>query len=50
MNLWRTVRGNLDLDIDDAALLRDTIVELLWAATHLLDHAVQGEYKSMSTA
>jgi len=44
MEVRRTVPVKLDVDSDDAALLRETADEFLWAANYVVDHAWQGEY------
>jgi putative transposase len=50
MEVRRTVPVKLDVDSDDAALLRETVAEFLWAANYVVDHAWQGEYKTTSKA
>ena len=50
MEVRRTVRVKLDVDGDDAALLRETVDEFLWAANYVVDHAWQGHYKTTSKA
>jgi IS605 OrfB family transposase len=50
MEVRRTVPVKLDVDSDEAALLRETVDEFLWAANHVVDHAWQGEYKITSKA
>jgi len=50
MEVRRTVPVKLDVDSDDAALLRETIDEFLWAANYVVDHAWQGDYKTTSKA
>jgi hypothetical protein len=40
----------LAVDSDDAALLRDTVDEFLWAANSVVDHAWEGDYKTTSKA
>jgi putative transposase len=50
MEVWRTVPVKLDVDSNDAALLRETVDEFLWAANYVVDHAWQGEYKTTSKA
>ncbi|GAB3421499.1 RNA-guided endonuclease TnpB family protein [Haloparvum alkalitolerans] len=50
MEVRRTVPVKLDVDIDEAALLRETVDEFLWAANYVVDHAWQGEYKITSKA
>ncbi|MEF8854289.1 MAG: hypothetical protein V5A24_02165 [Haloarculaceae archaeon] len=50
MEVRRTVPVKLDVDSDDAVLLRETVDEFLWAANHVVDHAWQGEYKTTSKA
>ncbi len=50
MEVRRTVPVKLDVDSDDAALLRETVDEFLWAANYVVDHAWQGEYKTTSKA
>ncbi|MFO7926436.1 MAG: hypothetical protein R6U53_07110 [Natronomonas sp.] len=44
MEVRRTVPVKLDVDSDDAAPLRETVDEFLWAATYVVGHAWQGEY------
>jgi hypothetical protein len=39
MEVRRTVPVKLDVDSDDAALLRETVDEFLWAANYVVDHA-----------
>ncbi|SFB71965.1 transposase, IS605 OrfB family, central region [Halobiforma haloterrestris] len=48
MEKRRTVPVKLDVDSDDAALLRDTVDEFLWAANYVTRHAFQGEYVTTS--
>jgi predicted transposase len=43
MEQRRTVPVKLDVDSDDAALLRDTVDEFLWAANYVPRHAFEGE-------
>ena len=50
MEVRRTVPVKLNVGSDDAALLRETVDEFLWAANHVVDHAWQGEYKTTSKA
>jgi len=50
MEVRRTVPVKLDVDSDEAALLRETVDEFLWAANYVVDHAWQGEYKTTSKA
>ena len=50
MAVRRTVPVKLDVDSDDAARLRETVDELLWAANYVVDHAWQGEHKTTSKA
>ena len=50
MEVRRTVPVKLDVDSDNAALLRETVDEFLWAANYVIDHAWQGEYKTTSKA
>ena len=50
MEVRRTVPVKLDVNSDDAALLRETVDEFLWAADYVVDHAWQGEYKTTSKA
>jgi IS605 OrfB family transposase len=50
MEVRRTVPVKLDVDSDDAALLRETVDEFLWAANYVVDHAWQGDYKTTSKA
>jgi len=50
MEVQRTVPVELDVDSDDAALLRETVDEFLWTANYVVDHAWQGEYNSTSRA
>ncbi|WP_283401701.1 transposase [Halorubrum sp. DM2] len=50
MEVRRTVPVKLDVNSDDAALLRETVDEFLWAANYVVDHAWQGEYKTASKA
>ncbi|WP_199723137.1 RNA-guided endonuclease TnpB family protein [Halobellus sp. Atlit-38R] len=50
MEVRRTVPVKLDVDSDEAALLRETVDEFLWAANHVVDHAWQGDYKITSKA
>jgi len=50
MEVRRTVSVKLDVDSNDAALLRETVDEFLWAANYVVDHAWQGEYKTTSKA
>ena len=42
MEVRRTVPVKLDVDSDDAALLRETVDEFLWAANYVVDHALEG--------
>jgi IS605 OrfB family transposase len=48
MEVRRTVPVTLDVDSDDAALLRKTIDQFLWAAQYVTDHAFNGEYVTTS--
>jgi len=48
MEKRRTVPVKLDVNSDDAALLRDTVDEFLWAANYVTRHAFQGEYVTTS--
>jgi len=48
MEKRRTVPVRLDLNSDDAALLRDTVDEFLWAANYVTRHAFQEEYVTTS--
>ena len=48
MEKRRTVPVRLTVDGDDAALLRDTVDEFLWAANYVTHHAFQGEYVTTS--
>ena len=48
MERRRTVPIKLNVDSDDAALLRDTIDEFLWAANYVTRHAFEGEYVTTS--
>lgn len=48
MEQRRTVLVKLAVDSDDAALLRSTVDEFLWAAQYVTDHAFQGEYVTTS--
>ena len=50
MEVRRTVPVKLNVDSDDAALLRETVDEFLWAANYVVDHAWQGECKTTSEA
>jgi predicted transposase len=50
MEVRRTVPVKLDVDSDDAGLLRETVDEFLWAANYVVDHAWQGECKTTSKA
>ncbi|KZX48743.1 RNA-guided endonuclease TnpB family protein [Haloarcula sp. K1] len=50
MEVRRTVSVKLDVDSNDAALLRETVDEFLLAANYVVDHAWQGEYKTTSKA
>jgi predicted transposase len=50
MEVRRTVSVKLDVDSDDAAVLRKTVAEFFWAANYVVDHAWQGEYKTTSKA
>src|SRR6056297_3892713 len=50
MEVRRTVPIKLNVDSDDAALLRETVDEFLWAANYVVDHAWQGDYKTTSKA
>ena len=48
MEKRRTVPVRLTVNSDDAALLRDTVDEFLWAANYVTRHAFQGEYVTAS--
>jgi len=48
MEKRRTVPVKLDVDSADAALLRDTVDEFLWAANYVTRHAFRGEYVTTS--
>ena len=48
MEKRRTVPMRLTVDSDDAALLRDTVDEFLWAANYVTRHAFHGEYVTTS--
>ena len=48
MEKRRTVPVRLTVDSDDAALLRDTVDEFLWAANYVTRHAFQGDYVTTS--
>jgi len=48
MEKRRTVPVKLNVDSDDAALLRDTVDEFLWAANYVTRHAFKGEYVTTS--
>ncbi len=48
MEKRRTVPVKLDVDSADAALLRDTVDEFLWAANYVTCHAFHGEYITTS--
>ena len=48
MEKRRTVPVRLDVNSDDAALLRDTVDEFLWAANYVTRHAFQEEYVTTS--
>jgi putative transposase len=48
MEKRRTVPVKLDVDSPDAALLRDTVDEFLWAANYVTHHAFDGEYVTTS--
>ena len=50
MEVRRTVPVKLDVADSDADLLHETISEFLWAASYVVDHAWQGEYKTTSKA
>jgi IS605 OrfB family transposase len=50
MEVRRTVSVKLDVESDDAAFLRETLDEFLFAANYVVDHAWQGEYKTTSKA
>ncbi len=50
MEVRRTVPVKLDVGSDNAAPLRETVDEFLWAANHVVDYAWQGEYKTTSKA
>ena len=48
MEKRRTVPVRLTVDSDDAALLRNTVDEFLWAANYVTRHAFEGEYVTTS--
>ena len=48
MEKRRTIPVKLDVGSDDAALLKDTVDEFLWAANYVTRHAFEGEYVSTS--
>ncbi|MFC7141164.1 RNA-guided endonuclease InsQ/TnpB family protein [Halosimplex aquaticum] len=48
MEMRRTVPVALDVERDDAALLRDTVDTFLWSAQYVVDHAFKGEYVTTS--
>ena len=48
MEKRRTVPVRLTVNSDDAALLRDTVDEFLWAANYVTRHAFEGEYVTTS--
>jgi IS605 OrfB family transposase len=48
MEKRRTVPVKLDVDSPDAALLRDTVDEFLWAANYVTRHAFEAEYVTTS--
>jgi len=48
MEKRRTVPVKLDVDSADAALLRDTVDEFLWASNYVTRHAFEGEYVTTS--
>ena len=48
MEVRRTVPVTLDVDSDDAALLKDTVDTFLWSAQYVVDHAFQGESATTS--
>jgi len=48
MEKRRTVPVRLTVDSNDAALLRDTVDEFLWAANYVTRHAFEGEYVTTS--
>ena len=48
MEKRRTVPVKLAVDSDDAALLRNTVDEFLWAANYVTHHAFEGEYVTTS--
>jgi putative transposase len=50
MEVRRTVPVKLDVDSDDADLLRETVDGFLLAANYVVDHAWQGDYKTTSKA
>lgn len=50
MEVRRTVPVKLDVADSDADLFHETISEFLWAATYVVDHTWQGEYKTTSKA
>jgi IS605 OrfB family transposase len=48
MEVRRTVPVALDVDSDDAVLLKDTVDTFLWSAQYVVDHAFKGEYVTTS--
>ena len=48
MEKRRTVSVKLNVDSNDAALLRDTVDEFLWAANYVTRHAFDGKYVTTS--
>jgi hypothetical protein len=50
MEVRRTVPVALNVDSDDAALLKGTVDTLLWSAQYVVDHAFQGEHVTTSKA
>jgi len=48
MDVRRTVLVALEVDSDDAALLKDTVDTFLWSAQYVVDHAFEGEYVTTS--
>ena len=48
MEKRRTIPVKIDVNSDDAALLRNTVDEFLWAADYVTRHAFQGEYVTTS--
>jgi IS605 OrfB family transposase len=48
MEKRRTIPVKIDVNSDNAALLRNTVDEFLWAADYVTHHAFQGEYVTTS--